>query len=1062
MIGDSSRVGTVTTARRPSRGSQPDRLVIDFAGTLDAVSEDQLEPLPDADESPTDLLSKSKLSSLEAVRNAILRIHLGGRLVDTLYSLEATNTDFYAHQYLPVLKLLDAPTGRLLIADEVGLGKTIEAGLIWTEFRARSQHRRLLVVCPAVLKGKWVAELRTRFAVDADEHTAASLFDLLDNPLKRERGFAAVCSLQALRPSDDDAAGASQRPTDRLLRRLAADPEALDLVVIDEAHHLRNAKTKSHRVGEALRDATKKLLLLSATPVHNGSDDLQSLLRLIDAETFAFEGTLRRILAARRPILEAREALLKQASPRQVAQLLGEAHGRLVYAGGEQVNAVRNELIAAGDGFSAPDRSRLAARLEAADPLATVITRMTKREVQENRVIREAVDERIARTPAEEAAYEAVSDAVHGYAERGESSAHFLLVNPQAQLASSVAATLTRWRERAVECGEDDRAESDGLDAPGPLTRFLLERAHGFGDPMSLEADDTKYARLAAKLTELGRARPADKVVLFSEYRATLDYLERRLGADGLRTAKMHGGVREDRADIVERFRRDPGIRVLLSSRMGSEGIDLQFSRVLVNYDLPWNPMRIEQRIGRLDRIGQEAKKIEVWNLFHAGTIDDRIRIRLQEKLRTCQDAIGGFEDILADRVTRLEKQLLTTRLTAEEEQRQLAQTLQALETRRLQIEELERTAISFAAHSERIMDRIRSKRQAGPAVPAEGLLGFVKDELQRRYPGTEFEPEPGPPAPRCATDAGVWRVQLSPRGKEDFQEWLNAHRLPDDSRLLRPGAARVRFATRVPAAGAARRDGCERIDQSHPVVRFAAELPEAERGHAGLSACLRCPVAALGDDAPRPGVYALASAFWSFEPDGAGQRLAHAAAAAGPWVPLTEPASESLARCFQAAESRDWADAGQEADLPAIAVAADGLFEELEHRFASELDERGPRHRDRLAVQRSNLEAWDRARRERFEEVLAGHEAAGRKGLAASTRKDLGEHDEFAERRRIAIDRQPAFRGRSTELLARRHPPHPLTPLPLPIAQPSPSRCRPPPTLHASASPTAPRTAPP
>lgn len=1016
MVGVPSKVGTVTTTRRPGRGSQPDKLLIDFAGSLEPVSEDQVEPLPDVNESPTDLLSNGKLSPLEAIRNAIVRIHLGGRLADTLYSLETTNTDFYAHQYLPVLKLLDAPTGRLLIADEVGLGKTIEAGLVWTELRARSQHRRLLVVCPAVLKSKWVTELRHRFAVDAETHTAASLADLLENPLKREGGFAAVCSLQALRPSNEHAASGSERPTDRLLRLLAADPEALDLVVVDEAHHMRNAKTKSHRVGEALRDSSKNLLLLSATPVHNGNDDLQSLLRLIDIDTFAFDGTLRRIIEARRPILEARDGLLKQLPPSEIDRRLGEAGERTIYAGAEQVQAVRDELAAADLTLSTAARSNLAARLEAADPLATVVTRTTKREVQNNRVVREAVDERIDRTPAEEAAYEAVSDGVHDYAARGDSSASFLLVNPQAQLASCAAATLARWQERALECAEDDRSEAANPETPGPLTLFLLERAHSFGDPAVLEAEDTKFARLSTKLTELARARPADKVVLFSEYRATLDYLERRLEADGLRTAKMHGGVREDRGDVVERFREDRGIRVLLCSRMGSEGIDLQFSRVLVNYDLPWNPMRIEQRIGRLDRIGQEASKIEIWNMFHAGTIDDRIRIRLQEKLRTCQDAIGGFEDILAERVQRLEKQLLTSRLTPEEQEQQIAQTLQALENRRIQMEELEKNAVSFAAHSERIFKRIRAKREAGPAVSAEGLLSFVKHELQRRYPGTAVDPEPGSVAP-SPTDAGVWSIQLTPHAKEDLETWLRSHRLPSDTRLLRPGAARVRFATRVGRVSAARRDGFERIDQSHPVVRFVAEAPETDGCTAALAVCLCCPASALGDLAPPAGIYAVASAFWRFEPDGAGQQIAHAVARVDPWTLLEQPAADRLARCLHEPRSRNWAEAGEQADLGQIATDADQLFEALERRFTAEIGERGPKHRDRIAVQRSNLEAWERSRRERLEEVLAGHQAANRKGLSVMTRKQLDELAEHAERRRIAIDRQPAFNGRSTEL---------------------------------------------
>ena len=182
-------------------------------------------------------------ASRQNFRQVLAHIRLTGRLADVIYSMETTNTEFHAHQFKPVIKMLASPTGSLLIADEVGLGKTIEAGLIWTELRARFDYRRLLVICPKVLCTKWEAELTGKFGLHAHVYSAAELLTVLRDRDRWARGFVAVCSLQGLKPPrgwDDEADAQYGRPVaelSRLLRDRAEDEPLFDMLVIDEARH---------------------------------------------------------------------------------------------------------------------------------------------------------------------------------------------------------------------------------------------------------------------------------------------------------------------------------------------------------------------------------------------------------------------------------------------------------------------------------------------------------------------------------------------------------------------------------------------------------------------------------------------------------------------------------------------------------------------------------------------------------------------------------------------------------------------------------------------------------
>ena len=276
LISDPSRSGVVQPGERMTAGMKT-RPVRFGDGTVSWLPAESLELVPGAPPDLDEQFANGRFVAPDWLRRALTRIRVTGRLSDVVYSMEATATDFYAHQFKPVLKLLNSPTDALLIADEVGLGKTIEAGLIWTELRARLECNRLLVLCPKTLCEKWRSELDQRFGVDARIVGAQELLTLFYERNSTRRGFAAIASMQSLRPprgwdTEDEVehSGQDDPPRRQLAKffRDEADGEPLiDLLVVDEAHHMRNPSTLLYRLGELVNDVSAHRAFLSATPI---------------------------------------------------------------------------------------------------------------------------------------------------------------------------------------------------------------------------------------------------------------------------------------------------------------------------------------------------------------------------------------------------------------------------------------------------------------------------------------------------------------------------------------------------------------------------------------------------------------------------------------------------------------------------------------------------------------------------------------------------------------------------------------------------------------------------
>ena len=265
------------------------------------------------------LIKSGRFGNPADLRRVLVFEKIKGDLTNIFYSMELSNTDFYPHQFKPVLNFVESPVGRLLIADEVGLGKTIEATYIWKEVQARHGARRLLIVCPAMLREKWRRDLRNRFNISAEIITSGTLLQRLDDiaPHHTQELFVAIISLEAVRaPADYDIPNNSslRARLARLLEKHPATPDyaLFDQVIIDEAHYLRNPSTGNNRIGRLLRDAAQHLVMLTATPIQLGGENLYQLMRLLDPDVFYDSQNFENLIRSNSNIIRAQRALWQQ------------------------------------------------------------------------------------------------------------------------------------------------------------------------------------------------------------------------------------------------------------------------------------------------------------------------------------------------------------------------------------------------------------------------------------------------------------------------------------------------------------------------------------------------------------------------------------------------------------------------------------------------------------------------------------------------------------------------------------------------------------------------------
>lgn len=733
-------------------------------------------------ESPSlveDKIRHGQFGRTDDLRRLLTFEKLKGCLHDFLYSMDAARIEFHEYQFKPVLKFVNSPTERLLIADEVGLGKTIEAALIWLEMQARHDARRLLVVCPNMIAPKWRMELREKFGIPAEIGTAENLLNALSDLRRRSDGggFAWICTYSGLRPfkralveEDENERDLSYRG--KLMREFQEwswDEPFFDLVIFDEAHYMRNPGSATSKLGSAVANTTRGMLLVTATPVNNTNNDLLTLLRLLDTDFFENESLFNALLDENRPAVQAANHL--GARPPKISEALVALKllSRSSFVGKSDLLKRTIEHVSKLMADDVKGLLEAQEYLEQLNVLGSYVSRTRRVQVKEKRPRRSPKILPVEFSKGEMDFYNAVTSRVRRRVElAGAQFSAFHLTLPQQRMASCIPAVIEAMRSGDfgdaqeiltesfnIEVGED----SEGYDEP-PNFRTLLS--------YDFEAGDSKYQELRKLLRQ---ELAGEKVIIFAYFKGTLRYLFRRLGSDSFGCAMIHGDVEnEQRLVEIDRFRDDPAVQVLLSSEVGSEGIDLQFCRVVINYDLPWNPMRVEQRIGRIDRVGQKADRLTIVHFKVKDTIEERLYERLHEKLRIFENSIGDLEAVLGDELQKLTMYLLGKELTPTEEEERIELTRRAIENKLRMMQQLEDEGESLLALSDLIASKVEQNRALGRYVTADELQKYISDFFARNYKGCVLDWE--------SPAHGLFRLELTFEAHDKLSSFIQTARL--------------------------------------------------------------------------------------------------------------------------------------------------------------------------------------------------------------------------------------------------------------------------------------------
>jgi ATP-dependent helicase HepA len=581
-----------------------------------------------------------------------------------LFSLRAGRINFVPYQYRPVLKLIRADQPRLLIADEVGVGKTIEAGLIIKELRARMELSSVLIICPKALvaEKKWQLEMK-RFDED---------FTTLDGPLLRhcisethldgewpEQYAKAILPFSLF--DTELVFGSTGRKRERGLLDLDPPPK-FDLVIVDETHHIRNPETYLHQGVRYFCDNAQAVLFLTATPVQLGSDDLFTLLNVLRPDLVIDRTSFEEMAAPNRHINAAVAACRRaeDAWQSQAASELGRAAettwGRLFLRESPAFQSVYDQVQ--GDALNAAARVSLTHDIEKLYTFSPLINRTRRRDIGEF-TTRKPETVSIAFTPAQQSVHDRLLDIIARIlaVQHGQQNVKFMMTTIRRQVASSLHGLAPLLRDlMANKVDQLEIAEFSDADLPdefGFIEDLRAEITELLEWADNLPADDPKVNAFI-KVIQDKRHLPNNKALVFSTFRHTLAYLAEHLRRTNFRFGLIHGGIPdEERAELRRRFalpKTDAdALDVLLSSEVGCEGLDFQFCDFLVNYDLPWNPMRIEQRIGRIDRYGQQSEAVAIVNFVTPGTVDGDIYERCLWRIGVFQHAIGGNEEILGE-----------------------------------------------------------------------------------------------------------------------------------------------------------------------------------------------------------------------------------------------------------------------------------------------------------------------------------------------------------------------------------------------------------------------------
>jgi len=835
LSGDDERTGMVAGELRVIGGRAYYPVSFDVQSPPRLLPADALVGVPLAS-SVAQLIAAGAFAPADQFLASVTYKKLERPLADNLYTFYSSRTEFQVHQFKPVLKFLASPDQRLLIADEVGLGKTIESGIVLTELQARlGDLERVLIVCPSMLTSKWQAEMGIRFGLEFSIADRASLMHLLQNYDRRSSAptFRLICSLQLLRSPD-------------LLNRFVEQQVHLDVVIVDEAHHMRNATTRSNALGETLSDLADAMIMLSATPLHLGSEDLFNLLRILNPGRFAEMSAFADLIEPNQHITAATRLLN---APAEALEQLRRVE-TTSYASAYERNPNYSDLTALlghQRSLTPDERVRALMLLDELNTLSDVFTRTRKKDVAVAFPVREARVLTVKFTPEEMDFYNSVTRYVesHFLADAGSAQGiSFARIMPQRQVASCIPAMRDYLRDllrtQSVQSGDGDTGDVidfDEEDARDKLDRAELRAIANLLKAAELLRDqDTKFAVFLTALRELEREAPDAKILVFSFFKKTLQYLERRLAATEFRgrVSTIHGDVKpEMRTRIIRRFRDRSVDKILLSSEVGGEGLDFEFCSIIFNYDLPWNPMRVEQRIGRLDRYGQKSEKILIYNFAIEDTIDAEILNRLYGRISIFERYIGDLDAILGQEIANLAKEMFNPKLTRGQKQAYIEKVAENIVRREKELSRFDREAERFMGQDDYFTAQVSDIQRDRRFVTPQEVEHLVKVFLSTHGEGSTLR------APKSGREG----VQVF-KADEEFRRFVAAYCRGCEGygRLIAALSRDEGVLVTFDSGEACRDDSLEFLTIHHPLLKAIKRWYDEHPDELSSAAALRLP----------------------------------------------------------------------------------------------------------------------------------------------------------------------------------------------------------------------------
>lgn len=630
---------------------------------------------------------------IKTLQNALTAYSILNPSNKSLYSLHSARIDFVPYQFRPALKIIQSDSPRLLVADSVGVGKTIEAGLVMKELQARNDIESVLIICPKslVAERKWELEMN-RF----DES-----FTALDGPMLRqvisdtnrdgiwpERYRKAIIPYSLFNAQLLFGGDTKRGRKSKGISLLDLDPPPhFDLVIVDEAHHIRNSETLANASVKYFCDNADAVLFLTATPLQTGNEDLYTLLNtlrpdvVLDTDTFQMmtqpNGYLNNAIRA----IRSGDNEWRQMVTTNLSNAAQTQWGAMVIEPDPQYRQVMEDL---NDKNSSEDlRLKLIPIIEGFHSFHTMITRTRRQDIQDFCVRRSNTvsiyfTEEQQKLHDELLRFEAMTLSIV-HANINVSFMMSMLTRQAASCIFGLAPSIRSLIQRRFAQITDDPEVDIDLSGNEPVfSRSIVDLAQQLlvlAD--SIPEEDPKFEAFIQLILEK-QTQVNNKIIVFSTFRHTLAYLRKKLEAYPIRISQVDGSTKDEvRYNLRKRFEMErensEAIDLMLFSEVGSEGLDYQFCDMMINYDLPWNPMRIEQRIGRIDRRGQKSEVVHIINMITEGTIDAEIYHRCLWRIGVFENSIGECAEILGEISSKIEEIIKSPGMTAVERNEKLS-----------------------------------------------------------------------------------------------------------------------------------------------------------------------------------------------------------------------------------------------------------------------------------------------------------------------------------------------------------------------------------------------------